>query len=705
MGKSPRRGNSAHNEPPSPEEKLGHDDSPRRRARTGSSSTERRHLSSIQLSESLDEESAALEAEFSHLPPPEEEDWGDLGALDPELDEALPEASVAKKPPAYDDNHTRVAVLAKLAIIEGPDAKKDVPFVGIRMSLGRAPNLEISLTDAAVSRRHAEFVRGDGGVLLRDLGSGNGTLVNGQKVTEKILAHNDLITVGATKLRYINEAETHVKPEPTAVQPLPTKKTSTKPPAPKSDAHPPLPEELDANVQEQDSTGVNVSVKALVRKAPSSSPLKREPGQRAVVRKTKKSGQAPSPKRKQQLLIAASAGVVLCLLLVVFLGGGKKPPPPPGPTLQGPSAETYMNQARDAVRHGRYEEALAFRTRAVTIDPKSDPSNLGAQIEHELEVQKKLKEVEALVAKKQFGQARTALDAVPEASARSNDEKKRLAELMVKTEQQSFLERTEELLMLGDFDAALDALRLVPRLQQTALGEKIEAGRASYNEALRQGRMSAADREKLARAEAAAARKRQIAAAFSEVQRRFNGEDWKRAADECDRVLVQHPKDVEIRKRAQELKKQIPEFGRAYDEGAQKYRAGQIAASAVPLAKARALYKTIDLPAAAIDNSLKEMSSQAALLAGEVAFARGDYAAAATHFSEALKLQPSSERAQRGMARVVSKAEDLFTRGYSLRASDPREARRYFEIIIQITPPDTNWHERAKNQLNSISLP
>jgi len=652
------------------------------------------HSSSVQLSDSLDAESAAIEAEFAQNV---EEEGEGLGALELDLDE-LRAPSVPQEPAAYDDNQTRVAVLAKLAIIEGPDAKKNVPFVGIRMVLGRAPNLEVSLTDLAVSRKHAEFVRGDNGVLLRDLGSGNGTLVNGQRVTEQILAHNDVITVGATKLRYINESEAHIAPEATSIKrepkkPEATKVASTKPASAK-------PEEARLALRDKKKAAEDEPGKALVRKEPSSPPAKRE-GRALLSRRGKfKEG---FQKKKRLILIAASAGVLLILLVAVLSPRKENGPVIPEPVSHPVSAESYMSQAREAVRQERYEEALALLEQAKTINPNIDSSNLGGQIELEWDAQKRLREVEALAGRKEFNLAKETLAKIPEVSARSADEKKKLLERIVREEHQFYLERAEELLMLGDFDAAMDAARLLPRVQQVSIGDRIEIGRASYHEAERQEKEKIKQSSMSAAAVRAQARKQEIALAFAEVQRKFNGEDWKRAADECDRVIVQHAGDAEIRKRAKELQKYIPEFGQAYDEGAKKYRAGQIAAAAKPLTKARALYSKIGFLSTTVDGALRDMLSQAALLAGEDTLARGDYAAAAAHFKEALGLQPASERAQRGLARVIEKAEDLFGMGYSLKASNPQEALRYFKLIVEISPRGSMWSEKAKNQINAMS--
>lgn len=68
--------------------------------------------------------------------------------------------------------------------------------------IGRAPDAEVQLTDIGASRRHAEIVvidsGGDEHVELHDLGSTNGTLVNGQRVAAATLTDGDQITIGTT---------------------------------------------------------------------------------------------------------------------------------------------------------------------------------------------------------------------------------------------------------------------------------------------------------------------------------------------------------------------------------------------------------------------------------------------------------------------------------------------------------------------------
>ncbi len=67
-------------------------------------------------------------------------------------------------------------------------------------TVGRSSQCECSILDEAVSRRHFEVEVDKDGVLLRDLGSGNGTLVNGERAEELALSHGDRIQIGDTIL-------------------------------------------------------------------------------------------------------------------------------------------------------------------------------------------------------------------------------------------------------------------------------------------------------------------------------------------------------------------------------------------------------------------------------------------------------------------------------------------------------------------------
>lgn len=69
---------------------------------------------------------------------------------------------------------------------------------------GRHPNADIFLDDVTVSRKHAEFRRVDGGFEVIDLGSLNGTYLNGKRVDVSKLHDGDEVHVGKFKLTYFS---------------------------------------------------------------------------------------------------------------------------------------------------------------------------------------------------------------------------------------------------------------------------------------------------------------------------------------------------------------------------------------------------------------------------------------------------------------------------------------------------------------------
>ncbi len=70
------------------------------------------------------------------------------------------------------------------------------------VTIGRLPECDVILGDPNVSRRHAEIRRQGTGFVVVDLGSTNGTRVNGAGVKERRLVDGDEITVGGTRIRF-----------------------------------------------------------------------------------------------------------------------------------------------------------------------------------------------------------------------------------------------------------------------------------------------------------------------------------------------------------------------------------------------------------------------------------------------------------------------------------------------------------------------
>ena len=84
----------------------------------------------------------------------------------------------------------------------GPLAGKLFPLPE-RSVIGRALNCEISIPEGGLSREHAEMIVESNQLVVRDLGSSNGTFINGERVTEGRPAHGDTLTFDNMSFRVI----------------------------------------------------------------------------------------------------------------------------------------------------------------------------------------------------------------------------------------------------------------------------------------------------------------------------------------------------------------------------------------------------------------------------------------------------------------------------------------------------------------------
>ena len=82
----------------------------------------------------------------------------------------------------------------------GPNAGSRFLLDGDSTTVGRHPSSDIFLDDVTVSRRHAEFLREGTSFSVRDVGSLNGTYVNGQRIDSSPLATGDEVQVGKFRL-------------------------------------------------------------------------------------------------------------------------------------------------------------------------------------------------------------------------------------------------------------------------------------------------------------------------------------------------------------------------------------------------------------------------------------------------------------------------------------------------------------------------
>ena len=95
----------------------------------------------------------------------------------------------------------------RLATLDGPSKGHVVPLAKKLLLIGQEPDCDLSVSDPLASRRHCEITRNKGRFEVRDLGSTNGTFVNGKPVKRQRLKHGDVLAVGTSHFVFLEAGQ------------------------------------------------------------------------------------------------------------------------------------------------------------------------------------------------------------------------------------------------------------------------------------------------------------------------------------------------------------------------------------------------------------------------------------------------------------------------------------------------------------------
>lgn len=128
--------------------------------------------------------------------PPDVEELAEEPLAAPADETPVPVKPSTQPPPRKEDADRALSTVTVSGV------EHDVALGGERVTVGRLASCDIKLADANVSREHAAFVREGAGWAIEDLGSTNGTYLNGEPVTYERLRDGDVVSVGASELIY-----------------------------------------------------------------------------------------------------------------------------------------------------------------------------------------------------------------------------------------------------------------------------------------------------------------------------------------------------------------------------------------------------------------------------------------------------------------------------------------------------------------------
>lgn len=96
--------------------------------------------------------------------------------------------------------------MAKLIVSLEGSHMREYPLDNERISIGRRPTNDLQIDNLAVSGIHASILTIGKDSFLEDMGSTNGTVVNGKSIKKHLLHHHDVIEFGKYHVKYINDA-------------------------------------------------------------------------------------------------------------------------------------------------------------------------------------------------------------------------------------------------------------------------------------------------------------------------------------------------------------------------------------------------------------------------------------------------------------------------------------------------------------------
>jgi hypothetical protein len=99
--------------------------------------------------------------------------------------------------------------VAKLIISRDARVIQEVELVGGRMTIGRHPHSDIVIDHQAVGGRHAAIAREGADLTLEDLGSSNGTFVNGQPISRTRLSDGSRFTIAVFEMAHVAASAAH----------------------------------------------------------------------------------------------------------------------------------------------------------------------------------------------------------------------------------------------------------------------------------------------------------------------------------------------------------------------------------------------------------------------------------------------------------------------------------------------------------------
>ncbi|WP_186001880.1 MULTISPECIES: FHA domain-containing protein [Corallococcus] len=541
---------------------------------------------------------------------------------------------------------------AKLVVIAGPSEGEEFALSDAEYTVGRSTDNPICLQDTSVSRKHVTLRKESAGWMVSDMGSGNGTILNGEPISEEtLLANGDVITLGDSELRYEDTANSTAKVQaPSGPRPRPS------------------------------AAGGRGSGAVPARPAPRGEGRSRPQTSRASAA----AELTPEVLRKRMRIKLAAVGV----LVVLFAGLGVARSRMRHQQEEQGRIEAEQRQYREQLG-GLFQEAKNLVREGQWAQAKAKLEELHSQApdypgvedylkaaEREIPNQGHLATAQTALGKGELANAKAAIDKV------SSDTQ--LYE-QVKTARKNLVDAADK--RTKEAKQQLDMRQLEAVQRAKAITDDVLAtfpdhrdGKLINDEAAR----VIADMTRPDPVRVAAAPK-----PWEPAVDRFRDGDVSGAVAILNACAAKAPQ-------CKQLMGQVTEFGNLYKK--------------LEDLDAKGLSRLLALDKDITDGRGSKMARNAGTRAATIYYKSAAGAKAAGQWSRAMEFARralQADPAHTGAANIVNdlkaKAKDLYFQAYAIKDSSPEDALPKFRDVVAMTPPDDELHGKAQGWVEKLS--
>ena len=551
----------------------------------------------------------------------------------------------------------------KLVCSAGPCAGNEFALEEGEYVIGRANDNPICIPDTSVSRKHVLIRRVGGGWEVSDLGSGNGTLLNGEPLTSEMpLAHGDTLTLGDTELTFNdNSNATMMMPMPSAPPPRPGR-GSTRSSAPAAG----------------EAGGEEGGALAGVPRRPPPRPDTRVRSTRGRAAATP-ADPAAQKRKKRLLVLTAAVFVMLVGLLAVMKVQQQREAEVEARNAQlaqerREAMDALFQEAKNLIRDGKWADAKAKLLELQELEPNyvQLPDYL-ARVEKEIPNQEALDAAKAALDKDQLGPAAAAL---------------------AKVSKDTQLFETVRQLRMSLKDKAdkrvRDALALFEQKQldqAKAITDDVLAADPEHRDAKvvnEQAERAIAIRD----APPPPPTVKEAPKPWDQAVDRFRDGDLNGAVAMANACSAKSPQ-------CKTLMAQMADFGTLYKK--------------LEDLDAKGLARLLDLDKKITKGQGSKLSRNAGTRAANIFFksasaakASGQYGRAMENAQRALQADPTHTGANNIVTELRAKAKELYLYAYSLKDTNPEDAVPKFREVMAMTPAEDETHQKAKGWVEKL---